>query len=161
MIVASMIENVIIPRCGTGGVELTDVDRCARPAELHIALARDTRHGAASASVVARCRCVERVGDGFVAEANEARETALPARVDLDRRAHSRAQRRTRVGAVDGDAHGDALNHLDPVARGILRGNHGELGTGGLAYAVDTALPHAVRISVDANLDGLARADVR
>src|SRR5262245_20704850 len=74
----------------------------------------------------ARRREAERLGE--VRE--QAADRAAVAGIDLDRRAHADAQRRIALAAGHGDAHGDALHDLDPVAGGILRRQHGELRTG-------------------------------
>src|SRR5690606_36925607 len=89
MIVASMIENVIMPRCGTAGVELIEDlrQRFVEPALRRVRAESAAAH--AETSAVARVRCVERIGDRFIAEANETRQLALVARVDLDGRAHA------------------------------------------------------------------------
>src|SRR5690606_2236243 len=133
MIVASMIENVIMPRCGTAGAGLICIEELCREFVEEASGRAHARFRCARASAVARLRRVERIRDGFVAEANHTRQMALVAGVDLDGRAHPGAQRRPRPRVLDGDSHRDALDHLDPVARRVLRRDHGELGPGRLA----------------------------
>src|SRR5690606_22271701 len=129
MIVASMMENVIMPRCGTVGVLIVGF----------VPMAREQRRG--NASAVARVRSVDRIGYRFVAEAQETRQRALVTGIDLDDRAHAAAERRPVLGVIDGNPNGDTLDHLDPVAGCVLRRNHRELGACGLADAFDAAVP--------------------
>ena len=79
---------------------------------------------------------------------------ALPG-VDLNPRRQPGPQLWRIGGGFDPDAHRDALGDLDPVAGGILRGDHRELGPSGRAQAVDHALPAVVRVGVNADVDAL------
>src|SRR4051812_31796979 len=58
-------------------------------------------------------------------------ERTLMAGVDLDADAHSGAQERRVLGNIDPQAHGHTLDDLHPVARGVLRRQHRELGARG------------------------------
>ena len=72
-----------------------------------------------------------RLGQTVLAEhvAHERGKLPLVARIDADGGGHARAQWRVRIRGHDLQVHGDPLDHLDPVSRGVLRGENGEFGT--------------------------------
>src|SRR5947209_2211188 len=59
---------------------------------------------------------------------------------------------------VDDDFDGHALNDLDEIAGGVFRREGGELGAGAKLDAVDVTVEVELRISVDADFDGLSGA---
>jgi hypothetical protein len=86
---------------------------------------------------------------------------AAMAGVDLDGGAHAGAQRR-RVGRhLHGEPDRHALHHLHPVAGGVLRRQHRELGAGCGREAGDSRLPFAAGIGVDGDDRRRARLEVR
>src|SRR5262245_12336231 len=58
-------------------------------------------------------------------------------------------------GVVEGDAHGQPLNHLDPVAGSVLRRQRREGRAGAGAEAGDTAPDRLVAVGVDVDGDRL------
>src|SRR5260221_7428452 len=72
---------------------------------------------------------------------------------------HARAERATRVERiVEHDLDGDALHHLDVVARRILRRQQAEGGAAAGLEACDMAVEGLFRIGVDADVDRLPGA---
>src|SRR5690349_13850012 len=78
-----------------------------------------------------RRRSLASIGSALEADGLEqVADGAAVARVDLDGRAHADPERWGALGALHRAAQRDALHHLDPVAGGVLRRQHGELGAG-------------------------------
>ncbi len=80
--------------------------------------------------------------------------------VELDRGAHAGPQRRIVTVHLDGDTHGDALHHLDPVAGGVLGRDDGELRAGRLAEAFHRPVPLVVGVGIHVDRHRLAGPDV-
>ena len=74
---------------------------------------------------------------------------SLVARVDLDFHAQSCAQRQVSGHFVDGDLDRQALDYLDPIAGGVLRGKDREAVAGARAEAFDMALQLVIGEGVD------------
>src|SRR5579885_2532535 len=66
----------------------------------------------------------------------EERDAAV-AGVDFDIHAHAGAQQAGVLVLVEGDAHGHALHHFDPVPGGVLRRQNGELRAGAGTHGYD------------------------
>ena len=131
MIVASMIEMVISPRCGTS----------LKGAFWLMAVSFSERRAAESLFRGGR-------------RAEQAGKAPGGAGVDRNGRAHAGAQRHALAFRVELQPHRDALRHLHPVAGGVLRRQQRELRAGSGADALDgragTDGPDRCRASISA-----------
>src|SRR5204862_7925682 len=79
---------------------------------------------------------VRGLGLRFAAEQAGEAEAPLPAGVDADRRRRAGAQRRLAGMGQQAQLDRQALHHLDPIARGVLRRQDRELRAGRRAHAL-------------------------
>ena len=79
----------------------------------------------------------------------EARKAALPADLDRHRRGHPGAQRRLARLGEEADPDRQALHHLDPIPRGVLRRQDGELRPGRRADAVNLGGPGHIGVDIE------------
>ena len=81
-------------------------------------------------------------------------------RIDIDVDAHAGAQQARVLVLVEGDAHGNALHHLDPVSSGVLRRQDGKLRAGAGADRDHGAFEGMVGETVDVERRLLADAQI-
>src|SRR5579875_399895 len=149
MSVASMVQSVMIPRKRTGSCAL---------------LAAAGPPGGAAGRTLTFTLPVPRTGAACAGTpergaSEEVRKVPLMPGVDARLDAHAGAQRRIALLVLHTDADRDALHHLHPVARSVLRRKDGELRAAVGRDAVHHALPGAAGIGIDTHLHRIARLD--